>query len=113
MPAAHSFPHTELFEDPVRQVILDFFADDLSQAPVSIHQIHRQKILRDSGTRCRLELTIGEGKNREVRNMCAAVGLQVERLIRIRQGELSLGDLTAGKWRRLTDKEMRWLQSLQ
>ncbi len=71
------------------------------------------RILRDSGTRCRLELTIGEGKNREVRNMCAAVGLQVERLIRIRQGELSLGDLTAGKWRRLTDKEMRWLQSLQ
>ena len=71
------------------------------------------RILRDSGTRCRLELTIGEGKNREVRNMCAAVGLQVERLIRIRQGELSLGNLPAGKWRRLTDMEMRWLQSLQ
>lgn len=71
------------------------------------------RVLKDSGSRCRLELTIGEGKNREVRNMCAAVGLQVERLIRIRQGELSLGDLPAGKWRRLTEKEMRWLQSLQ
>ena len=71
------------------------------------------KLLHASEKRCRLELTISEGKNREVRNMCAAAGLQVERLIRIRQGELTLGDLPAGKWRRLTAKELRWLQSLQ
>ena len=70
-------------------------------------------VVRASGSRCRIELTIGEGKNREVRNMCAAAGLQVERLVRIRQGELTLDGLPAGKWRRLTEKEIRWLQSLQ
>ena len=71
------------------------------------------KLLSVSARRGRLELTIAEGKNREVRNMCAAVGLQVERLVRIRQGELSLGTLPSGKWRRLTAREIRWLQSLQ
>ena len=73
----------------------------------------RVELLRASARRGKLELTIAEGKNREVRNMCAAVGLQVERLVRIRQGELSLGDLPVGKWRRLTRREIRWLQSLQ
>ena len=71
------------------------------------------RLLHASKSRCRLELTIGEGKNREVRNMCAAAGLQVERLVRIAQGMLQLGDLPAGKWRTLTPKEIRWLQSLQ
>ena len=73
----------------------------------------RVKLLSASEHRGRLELTIAEGKNREVRNMCAAVGLQVERLVRIRQGELSLGTLSSGQWRRLTAAEIRWLQSLQ
>ena len=59
-----------------------------------------------------LDVTVYEGKNREVRNMCAAVGLTVERLVRIRQGELLLGDLPAGKWRRLTPQEMEYLQKL-
>ena len=49
----------------------------------------------------------------EVRNMCAAAGLHVDRLMRIRQGALFLGRLPAGKWRVLTAEEIRWLQSLQ
>lgn len=71
------------------------------------------ELLQSYKNRARLELTISEGKNREVRNMCAAAGLQVERLLRIRQGALSLGDLEPGKWRRFTPEELRWLQSLQ
>ena len=59
-----------------------------------------------------LDITISEGKNREVRNMCAAVGLRVNRLVRIRQGELRLGDLPAGKWRALTREEIDFLRSL-
>ena len=59
-----------------------------------------------------LDITVHEGKNHEVRNMCAAVGLTVERLVRIRQGQLFLGDLPAGKWRYLTAQEMEYLQKL-
>ena len=43
--------------------------------------------------------------------MCAALGLQVERLVRIAQGNLVLGDLPAGKWRRLTEAEIRSLMT--
>ncbi|MBR6115605.1 MAG: rRNA pseudouridine synthase [Oscillospiraceae bacterium] len=70
------------------------------------------RILRASDRRAKLELTLSEGKNREIRNMCAAAGLTVERLVRIRQGELELGDLPAGAWRFLTPREVKYLQSL-
>ena len=62
--------------------------------------------------RARMDMTISEGKNREIRNMCAAVGLRVERLVRLRQGELELGDLPAGQWRYLRPREIRYLQDL-
>lgn len=60
-----------------------------------------------------LAVTIGDGKNREVRNMCAAVGLRVKRLRRVSQGQLRLGDLDSGEWRYLTKKETDYLQNLQ
>ncbi|MDR2013909.1 MAG: pseudouridine synthase [Rhodanobacter sp.] len=46
-----------------------------------------------------LELTIREGRNRQVRRMTAAVGLPTLRLVRIRIGEYALGDLAPGAWR--------------
>jgi 23S rRNA pseudouridine2605 synthase len=60
-----------------------------------------------------LSVTIGEGRNRQVRKMCAKAGLTVKRLLRIRQGELSLGDLPPGKWRCLTKDEIDYLNSLK
>ena len=69
-------------------------------------------VRRASVHRATLDVTISEGKNREIRNMCAAAGLTVERLVRRRQGELELGDLPSGKWRYLTAKEIRYLQNL-
>lgn len=45
-----------------------------------------------------LQLTITEGKNRQVRKMCAAAGLPVLRLIRTATGKFQLGDLAVGKW---------------
>jgi 23S rRNA pseudouridine2605 synthase len=47
------------------------------------------------------ELTISEGKNRQVRRMCEAIGHPVLKLVRIRIGELELGDLPMGTFRRL------------
>ena len=56
-----------------------------------------------------LEITIHEGRNRQVRRMCDAAGMHVTRLKRIREGNLSLGDLPLGKWRYLTEDEVNSL----
>jgi 23S rRNA pseudouridine2605 synthase len=57
----------------------------------------------------RLELTIREGRNRQVRRMFEAVGNRVEALERIRFGSLELGDLPEGRSRRLTAAEVKRL----
>jgi len=62
---------------------------------------------RDSGGVHQLSVTIHQGRNRQVRRMCAQAGLEVLRLKRIREGSLSLDrGLKAGQWRPLTDEEL-------
>jgi 23S rRNA pseudouridine2605 synthase len=56
-----------------------------------------------------LELTLGEGRNRQVRRMVEAVGNQVSELTRIRYGTLELGTLPEGKARRLRPPEVKRL----
>ena len=58
------------------------------------------------------EVTIGEGKNREVRRLCEAVGLEVERLVRVRFGPIELGSLASGATRPLTTRERHELELL-
>ena len=57
----------------------------------------------------RLELTIHEGRKRQVRRMCEAVGRPVRELVRVRFGPLELGDLRAGRARRLAAREVEAL----
>jgi len=57
-----------------------------------------------------LELTILEGKNRQVRRMCEALGYRVKELVRIRIGNLKIGDLAPGSWRQLTSEEINSLK---
>ena len=57
-----------------------------------------------------LTIVIHQGKNRQVRRMCAAAGLEVRRLQRVREGEVCLGDLKPGRWRPLTAAEVAALQ---
>ena len=57
-----------------------------------------------------ITVVIHQGKNRQVRRMCAAAGLKVERLQRVREGEVRLGGLRPGKWRELTAAELASLQ---
>ena len=56
-----------------------------------------------------LEITIHEGRNRQVRRMCEAAGMRVSRLKRTREGDLLLSDLPLGKWRYLTEEEVKRL----
>ncbi len=58
-----------------------------------------------------LLVTIHEGKKREVRRMCDAVGLEVARLRRISIGPVKLGMLKPGTWRDLTSEELRALRA--
>ena len=64
------------------------------------------KIIHRNSDMAELEITIHEGRNRQVRRMCARAGMKVKRLIRIREGCLELADLQAGKWRYLTEDEI-------
>lgn len=72
----------------------------------------RVSVLRRSGGTAELSVTIHEGKNRQVRRMCAACGLTVRRLCRVREHTLALGTLRSGSWRYLTEEEIQTLKSL-
>lgn len=68
-------------------------------------------LIRDEGNRALLQIVIHEGRNRQVRRMCAMAGMKVHRLKRISEGKVSLGDLPVGKWRYLTQEEVTLLQN--
>lgn len=68
------------------------------------------KLLRISGQTAELAIVIHEGKNRQIRRMCAACGLDVKRLRRVREHTLRLGQLPSGQWRYLTEEEVRQLR---
>lgn len=67
------------------------------------------RVKRAEGDRAVLEIVIHEGRNRQIRRMCALAGMEVRRLLRIREGKLSLGDLPSGAWRPLSEAEIRSL----
>ena len=68
------------------------------------------RLLKAEGQKARFQVTIHEGRNRQVRRMCEAAGMTCTRLRRIKEGSLSLGELPVGKWRYLTEDEVRQLQ---
>jgi 23S rRNA pseudouridine2605 synthase len=76
--------------------------------------VHPKRILATHVGRDRwdLEVTITEGRKREVRRLCTALGLGVERLVRTRFGPIALGDLAPGAVRGLTPAERAALASL-
>ena len=67
------------------------------------------KLLWSEGQKAKFLVTIHEGRNRQVRRMCEAAQLHCTRLRRIKEGSLALGDLPLGKWRDLTDEEVKSL----
>lgn len=76
--------------------------------PAKIQILERTK----DGRFCTAEIVIHEGRNRQVRKMCAAIKHPVAQLQRVGVGALALGDLPQGKYRPLTEKEIQYLKKL-
>ena len=74
-------------------------------APARVRQVGRA-----GSESSRISLTIHEGHKRQVRRMFAAVGHQVQQLARVGLGPLTLRDVAEGRWRHLTESELRLLQ---
>ena len=66
------------------------------------------KVLENDVHHSRIELTIREGRNRQVRRMFEAIGKDVEFLKRVAVGEIRLGGLSRGKYRFLNEKEIAY-----
>ncbi len=74
----------------------------LDDGPVHLKRVDARRLGRD---RWEFEVTITEGRKREVRRLCTALGLEVERLVRTKFGPVQLGDLASGATRSLTPRE--------
>ena len=70
------------------------------------------EIIRDNGKYCTVKITIHEGRNRQVRKMCEAIGHRAALLKRVATGNLFLGDLPKGAYRHLTPAEVAYLKRL-
>jgi 23S rRNA pseudouridine2605 synthase len=71
----------------------------------------RARVLSANNSNSVVELELAEGRNREVRRLFAAQGLEVNRLVRTQIGRIKLGELPSGKWRTLTASEIKSLIS--
>jgi 23S rRNA pseudouridine2605 synthase len=78
--------------------------EDYITSPAKVELLEKRK------NKALLRIIIHEGRNRQVRKMCEAVGHPVEKLKRTAIGTLKLGNLKIGKWRFLTGKEVRSLK---
>lgn len=98
----------EVTADVLRTLTNGVYLEELdyttSTADVELHEKKEDRTI--------LLITIYEGKNRQIRRMCEAVGLEVLRLKRERIGKLSIGTLKSGQYRKLNEKEISYLKTL-
>lgn len=117
--AAHRLTH------PSHEVERTYVASVLGAGDVAVDQARFGVELEDGVVRPKrmsaerrgrgrwdLRITISEGRNREVRRLCEALGLEVDRLVRVKFGPVELGDLGPGKVRALTKAERAGLERL-
>ena len=110
--AAHALTHPSSEIERVYVVTVTGDAYDAAgqamegiQLEDGLAQAKKAEVRKLGRDRWELELVLTEGKKREVRRMCAAMNLAVERLVRTRYGPVSLGDLATASSRPLTPKE--------
>jgi pseudouridine synthase len=94
---------TRLSDEQLQQLARGVQLADGPTRPADVRRI------RDGAKHTFLELTITEGRNRQVRRMIEAVGSKVLKLVRTAIGPIRIEDLPIGKWRRLTAEEVRSL----
>lgn len=96
-------------EDALEKLRRGIFLDGSRTAPADVRRGASVGSGRPELTR--LTITLREGRNRQVRRMCASIGHPVRKLTRTRMGPVKLGDLRPGQWRDLTDREIRLLRA--
>ena len=79
----------------------------LEGEPIAPAQV---EVLSGQGENAVLQVTIHQGKNRQIRRMCRQAGLTVLRLERVAEHGILLGNLPCGKWRYLTEEEVKTLK---
>ncbi len=92
-------------EDQLTQMAVGIEIEGRKTAPADV------RVLSQEPGRVVLEMVLYEGRNREIRKMCEALGLEVARLKRIAIGPVRLGMLQPGKWRELTADEVKRLMA--
>ena len=98
--------HPRATEEQVIQMSSGVVLDDgVKTQPCVIH------VVTDEPERTFMEITLYEGRNRQIRRMCAAVGLEVVRLKRSAEGPVKLGMLQPGEWRELKRSEVNALRN--
>lgn len=96
----------EVTEDTLALLRSPLEIDGYKILPVETELIWQSKDKKESI----LEMKLYEGRNRQIRKMCALADLTVKRLSRIAIGRLTLGELPEGRWRRLTSDELDYLK---
>ena len=107
----HSTLQPFLTEDDIRDISTPFELDGYMLRPF---EAELAGYVQDgSGKTCtKLRFTLHEGRNREIRNICARHGLKISRLTRISVGEITLDGIESGKWRYLTGDEIEYLKGI-
>ncbi|HUA67676.1 MAG TPA: pseudouridine synthase [Candidatus Saccharimonadales bacterium] len=95
-------------EGCVDEAILERFLRGVWHAGEKL-QARAARLISAGRTRSLVELELAEGKNREVRRLFASQGLAIERLQRTQIGKIKLGELKPGRWRALTETEIKTL----
>ena len=110
-PSTH-FPKTyrvtvrpRIREDQLTDLTTGVVVDGRMSMPAAV------RVIKSEQDRTVLEIVLEEGRNRQIRKMCEAVGLETARLKRTAIGPVKLGMLQPGKWRELTPEEMRAIAS--
>ncbi|WP_099346476.1 pseudouridine synthase [Clostridium tertium] len=81
-------------------------------ANAKIKLIDKEKDKKTNTVNSLVEIIIHEGKNRQIRKMCSALGHEVITLKRVAVGDIKLGYLKRGEWRNLTEDELNYINSL-
>lgn len=90
-------------DEQINKIISGVEIDGRKTSPAEV------RIITNEVNREVLEITLHEGRNREIRKICEKLGLEVARLKRISVGNVQIGSLSPGKWRELTANEINSL----